>query len=115
MNFSGVKSIIGKVKSLQALLPPPLREILSEADGTGSYSRTVGFMIVVATLGWTTYLVLHNHAFPDMTGPTLFIGGGAGTSYGLNQMKNVAAAVKTGIAPGTPAPTAPPTGGPPNA
>lgn len=115
MNFSGIKSIVGKVKSLQALLPPPLREILSEADGTGSYSRTVGFMIVVATLGWTTYLVLHNHAFPDMTGPTLFIGGGAGTQYGINQIKNVAAAAKSGIAAGTPVPVAPLTGEPINA
>lgn len=115
MNFSGIKSIIGKVKSLQSLMPPPLREILSEADGTGSYSRTTGFMIVLATLGWTTYLVLHNHAFPDMTGPTLFIGGGAGTQYAANQIKNVAAALKTGVAPGTPAPPIVPTGGPPNA
>lgn len=103
MNFSKIKDIIGKVKSLQGLLPPPLREILSESDGTGSYSRTVGFMIVISTLAWTTYLVLHNHAFPDMTGPTLFIGGGQ-TAYASNQIKNVAAAMKTGNAPGTPAP-----------
>src|ERR1700735_4679541 len=103
--FSAIKSMFSKVKSLQALLPPPLREILSEADGTGSYSRTVGFMIIVATLAWTTYLVIKNHAFPDMTGPTMFIGGGAGSGYALNQLKNVAAAAKSGVAVGTPTPT----------
>lgn len=96
MSIAAIKSIFSKVKSLEALLPPPLREVLSE-NGVGSYSRYTGFLIVTFTLGWTTYLVLKNHAFPDMTGPTLFIGGGAGTQYAVNQIKNVAAAAKSGL------------------
>lgn len=85
--IAAAKTLLAKVKTLQGLLPPPLREILSEPDGTGSYSRTTGFLIVLFTLGWTTYLVIKNHAFPDMTGPTLFIGGGAGSQYAINQAK----------------------------
>lgn len=67
--------------------PPPLREILSE-NGVGSYSRVSSFTIVVATIFWVTYLVIHNHAMPDMAGPTAFIAGGSGSQYGLNQIKN---------------------------
>lgn len=95
--FAAIKSVFSKVKSLEALLPPPLREVLSE-NGVGSYSRYTGFLIIAFTLGWTTYLVIKNHAFPDMTGPTLFISGGAGSQYAINQIKNVAAAAKSGIA-----------------
>lgn len=113
--MKALNSIFAKVKSFQAILPPPLREILSEADGTGSYSRTVGFMIILTTLGLLIYLVIKNHAFPDMTGPTMFIGGGAGSGYALNQMKNIAAAAKSGVAAGTPESIGTSTGAPTDA
>lgn len=79
---------------LKAILPP-LKEVLSE-DGVGSYSRYTGFIIVLATLAWVTYLVIHNHAFPDMTGPTAFIAGGQ-SAYAANQAKHIVAAAKTGV------------------
>src|SRR5271170_6782211 len=73
-------------------LPPPLREVLSE-NGYGSYSRVSGMLVVLFTLGWVTYLVAHNHAFPDMSGPTAFLAGGQ-TQYAANQIKNVVSAAK---------------------
>lgn len=93
--FSFIKEIAGKISKIKSTFPP-LREVLSE-DGVGSYSRVTGFVIIVSTLGWVTFLVIKNHAFPDMTGPTAFMAGGQ-TQYGLNQMKRIAAAVKTGVA-----------------
>jgi hypothetical protein len=72
---------------------PPLREVLSE-DGVGSYSRYTGFMLVLATIFWITYLVIRTHVLPDLEGPALFIGASQ-SSYGLNQIKNVAAAARS--------------------
>jgi len=112
MDFHTASNLLAKAKGLKALLPPPLREILSEADGSGSYSRTTGFMIIVTVLTLLVFIVVKTHAFPDMTGPTVFVTGGAGTGYGINQLKNIAAAAKSGTAVGTPAP---PTGAPPDA
>ncbi len=88
-----LKGLLSKVNKH---LPPPLREILSE-NGVGSYSRYSGFLIILATIGWTTYLVWHNHAFPDMTGPTAFVAGGQ-AQYIANQAKNMIAAAKSGKA-----------------
>jgi Na+/melibiose symporter-like transporter len=108
MNFNTIKMILSNLGKVKSILPPPLREILSEADGTGSYSRTTGFMIIMTVLLLLVYLVIKNHTFPDMTGPTMFVAGGAGTGYGINQIKNIAAAAKSGTAAGTPPPGAPP-------
>ena len=69
-----------------------LKEVLSD-KGLGSYSRFTSFMIVSFTLAWVTFLVVRNHALPDLTGPTWFIGGAAG-NYGVGQLKEVAAAMR---------------------
>lgn len=92
MKFATIKSVFSKVKSLSALLPPPLREVLSE-NGIGSYSRYSGFLIIIATICWVSYLVIHNKAFPDMTGPTAFVAGGQ-AQYAANQIKLIVAASK---------------------
>ena len=42
----------------------PLRSIIYEANGTGSFSRTAGMIIILFALGWVTYLVVN-------TGPSL--------------------------------------------
>jgi len=114
MDFHTAGNLLAKAKGLKVLLPPPLREILSEADGSGSYSRTTGFIIIMTVLALLVFIVVKTHAFPDMTGPTVFITGGAGTGYGINQIKNIVAAAKSGIAVGTSSP-AQPTGAPPDA
>lgn len=95
--FLFVKTGFNKLMGLKAVkgFMPPLREVLSE-DGIGSYSRYTGFLIVIFTLFWVTYLVFHNHAFPDMDGPTAFVAGGQ-SAYAANQVKRIAAAAKTGI------------------
>lgn len=83
-----VQSLVGKFKSFL----PPLKEVLSE-NGVGSYSRYSGFLIVIAVIVWVSYLVIRNHAFPDMAGPTAFLAGGQ-AQYAANQVKLVVAAVK---------------------
>lgn len=80
-----------KLWDMRSILPP-LKEVLSE-NGVGSYSRYTGFAIVMATIGWVSYLVIRTHALPDLSGPALFIASGQ-SSYGLNQMKHVAAAAR---------------------
>ena len=81
-------------------IPPFLREVLSE-NGVGSYARFGSFSIVVAAIFWTTYLVIKNHALPNMGDISLFISTGVGVHYGTSQVKNVASAI-TGNAPNTP-------------
>ena len=88
MSFKIISNLIAKGKSIF----PPLKEVLSE-DGVGSYSRYTGFLIVLATLAWITFLVVKNHAFPDMEGPTFFMAGGQ-AQYAINQAKRVMAAAK---------------------
>jgi hypothetical protein len=69
------------------------REVLSE-NGTGSASRVLAALVVVTTLFWVTYLVIRNHALPDLAGPSLFIGAGTSATYGLNQAKSIIGAIK---------------------
>lgn len=83
-----LKTLIGKIGNLSRYLPPPIREVLSEPDGTGSYSRVSGMMIVIATICWVTYLVLRNHLLPDMAGPAAFLGAGQ-AQYATNKIVTV--------------------------
>lgn len=73
---------------------PPLKEVLSE-NGVGSYSRYSGFLIVVSVIVWVSYLIIRNHAFPDMAGPTAFLAGGQ-AQYAANQVKMIVAAGRGG-------------------
>lgn len=82
------KSLLGKVGKLSKYLPPPIREVLSEPNGQGSYSRVSGMMTVIATICWVTYLVVHNHALPDMAGPAAFLGAGQ-AQYATNKIVTV--------------------------
>lgn len=81
------------IKKFASVLPP-LKEVLSE-DGVGSYSRYSGFVVILATICWITFLVIKNHAFPDMAGPASFMASGQ-ASYVANQAKRVTAALKSG-------------------
>ena len=69
------------------------REVFSE-DGQGSFSRVAQGSIVLGVIVWVTYLVLKNHALPDLGGPSLFIGTGAAGHYGINKASDIIAAFK---------------------
>ena len=75
MSFAFLKSI-GKFA----------RESFSEPSGAGSFSRVSGAAIISSVIFWVTYLVLKNHALPDLAGPTLFLTGGTSATYGTNKV-----------------------------
>ncbi len=62
-----------------------LKSTFSESDGTGSASRVLAGSTILATLGWVTYLVLLNHALPDLGGAAMFVTAG-GSLYGVNKL-----------------------------
>lgn len=67
----------------------------ADGEGTASFSRIAAGFIIAFVLTWVTYLVFYNHAMPDLAGPTLFMTGGAGATYGANK---VTTAVSNAIA-----------------
>lgn len=70
-----------------------LREVFSE-DGQGSFCRVAQGLIVAATLGWISYLVVRTNTMPDLGGPSLFIATGAAGHYGINKMESIVTAFK---------------------
>jgi hypothetical protein len=70
-----------------------LKSVLSE-DGQGSYSRTASLIIVISTVAWITFLVVKNHAMPDMAGPASFLTTGVGIHYGTNKASDIIASWK---------------------
>ena len=83
------------------------RSVLSEADGTGSWSRCGSLLIVLATLGWVTHVVWRTHAIPDLGGATAFMTTGAGTLYGTNKLGSIVSAITGKGKDGTPTPPPP--------
>jgi hypothetical protein len=79
-----------------------VRSVLSEADGTGSFSRVAGAAIVLGTLGWVTHVVWHLHTIPDLTGPAAFVTTGVGTLYGVNKASDIIGAFKDTAPPVVP-------------
>jgi uncharacterized protein involved in response to NO len=62
-----------------------IKSVLSERDGTGSASRVVGAVIVLAVISWVTYLVITTKALPDLTSASLFVAAGF-SGYGVNKL-----------------------------
>jgi len=62
-----------------------LRSTFSEADGSASASRVLAGSTILATLGWVTYLVLQNHALPDLGGASMFVTSGF-SGYAVNKI-----------------------------
>ncbi len=62
-----------------------LKSVFSET-GDGSYSRVIGGLIVLATIGWVSYVVFKSHAIPDLSGPTTFITVSSGAHYVTNKI-----------------------------
>lgn len=69
------------------------KQALSEADGTGSYSRMMGAFIAFATIGWITFIVITTHAMPNMTDCAVFIASGS-SAYAVNKASGIAHALK---------------------
>lgn len=67
-----------------------LREVFSDDDGTGSFSRCAAAFCVLATISWVCFLVYKNHILPDFSGLTLF----NSAIYGINRAH---AALTSGI------------------
>lgn len=80
-------------RTKDAVFLPPLKEVLSE-NGTGSYSRYTGFMVVLSVIVWVSFVVFKTHIIPDLTNPGIFMTLGAGTQYGIGQVKHMIAAAK---------------------
>jgi hypothetical protein len=47
--------------------------VFCESDGTPSFSRIGTGVLLGFACGWTTALVRHNHALPEMGGLALFV------------------------------------------
>jgi hypothetical protein len=89
------------------------RSVLSESDGTGSWSRCGSLLIVLFTLGWVTHVVCKTHAIPDLGGATGFMTVGTGALYGTNKLSSIVSAVTGKGKDGTPTPTPTPIVAPP--
>jgi len=58
----------------------------SESDGTGSTSRILSTIIVVAALTWVTIVVLHTKAIPELGSVAAFVSSAVGVLYGVNKI-----------------------------
>ena len=63
----------------------PLRSILYESTGTGSFARTASMLIVVVPLIWVSWVVFKTGQIPDLTNVISFIGILGGMFYGINR------------------------------
>ena len=83
-----------------------VRSVLSESDGTGSWSRCGSLLLALATITWVSYVVCRTHAIPDLQGPAWFLTTGTGSLYGTNQLKSIVSAFtgkgKDGVPAGAP-------------
>ena len=73
---------------------PWLKSVFSEDDGLGSYSRCASGFIVASVCSWVLFLVVKNHAMPDLTGPSAFLTTGVGIHYGTNKASEILSALK---------------------
>lgn len=69
---------------------PFIRQIFSEENGQGSLGRVATGAMVTFALGWVTYLVLRNHALPDLGGLSLFVA----AIYGTNKAATFISEIK---------------------
>jgi hypothetical protein len=89
MHFPKWAAAFDFVKS--ALSEPPT----TAGPGAASFSRIAASFIIGFVLMWVTFIVFKTHTMPDLAGPTLFMTGGAGATYGANK---VTTAVSNAIA-----------------
>jgi hypothetical protein len=61
------------------------KSTLSERDGTGSMSRVLCALIVLAVICWCSYVVIKTKALPDLTSASLLVAAGF-SGYGANKL-----------------------------
>lgn len=61
-----------------------IKSAFSEADGTGSSTRLLSSVTVLATLAWVTYIVARTTALPELGGAALVISAGF-SGYAANK------------------------------
>jgi hypothetical protein len=64
-----------------------LKSAFSEVDGTGSASRLLALLSILANMVWVTYLVIRNHVMPDLTGSAMYVGASF-TGYAANKVSD---------------------------
>ena len=52
-----------------------LRSFVNDQDKTLNPAHVVAGTLVIASIGWVTYLVLKNHTMPDLSGIAYLLGG----------------------------------------
>ncbi len=64
---------------------PFLRSMVSEADGTVSSARVCIVLVVLASVGWVTCLVLHDKKLPDLGLVATYTTMVCGSLYAINR------------------------------
>lgn len=70
-----------------------LKGIFSD-NGAASYSRCASGFIVMAVVGWVSYVIFKTHTIPALDGPSMFLGTGVGVHYGSNKLPDIMGAFK---------------------
>ena len=60
----------------------------SEPDGTGSASRVLAGLTILANICWVSWLVLHTGTLPELSGSALYIGASF-SGYAANKISGV--------------------------
>lgn len=51
------------------------KKALDDRDASINPSHVVAFMLVAASIGWITFLVIKNHVLPELSGVAYLLGG----------------------------------------
>lgn len=77
------------IKNLKPLIY--LKNVFS-GSSEASFGRFGAGSVLFMTHAWITFLVVKNHALPDMTGPSAFLTSGVVACYGTAKVAEVKAA-----------------------
>lgn len=78
---------------------PNIKSMLSDDDGTISWSRVASTANAIAVIAWGTHVVIHTHAIPPLTDPAAFVI----APYAVNRVHAAVTSLTGGSSP-TPAP-----------
>jgi len=95
------------------------KKALDDREKSINPSHVVAFMLVLASIGWITFLVIKNHVLPDLSGVAYLLGG-SGAMNIANKMEDIVGkfkppAAQTNVAGPTTVVTPPPMVPPPMA